>query len=193
MDRPGRASRLVLDNMQPGEPARRSYSMTCSPTRTDHVPDMAKHLLRPVTVALGVVLVSITALLALVAAGATETTVFYRMLLMLLQPVAIGVFVAAAQSRWPLPRRAQRAAVTGLGIHLLVTAGFAVAVATGWTSGFFLSELASSGGMIEFDLSLTLSDRDVMVPATLCLTAAVAFAVLLAMQSRGRQHPMQEL
>ena len=154
---------------------------------------MFEHLLRPATATLGVVLVSITALLAFVAAGATETTVLYRMLLMLLQPVAIGVFVAAAQSRWPLPRRAQRAAVTGLGIYLLVTAGFAVAVATGWTSGFLLSELASSGGAIEFDLSLTLSERDVMVPTTLCLTAAVAFAVLLAMQCRWRQYPMQKL
>ena len=154
---------------------------------------MVEHLLRPATATLGVVLVSITALLALVAAGATETTVLYRMLLMLLQPVAIGVFVAAAQSRWPLPRRAQRAAITGLGIYLLVTAGFAVAVATGWTSGFLLSELASSGGAIEFDLSLTLSERDVMVPTTLCLTAAVAFAVLLAMQCRWRQYPMQRL
>ena len=159
----------------------------------DNVPDMAKHLLRPITVTLGVVLASITALLALVAAGATETTVLYRMMLMLLQPVAIGVFVAAAQSRWPLPRRAQRAAVTGLGIYLLVTAGFAVAVATGWTSGFFLSELAASGRAIEFDLSLTLSERDVMVPITLCLAATAAFTVLLAKQSRGGQHPMQEL
>ncbi|MYA04406.1 MAG: hypothetical protein F4Y37_07305 [Caldilineaceae bacterium SB0664_bin_22] len=154
---------------------------------------MAKHLFRPITVTLGVVLTSITALLALVAVGATETTVLYRTMLMLLQPVAIGVFVAAAQSRWPLPRRAQCAAVTGLGIYLLVTAGFAVAVATGWTSGFLLSELASSGGAIEFDLSLTLSERDVMVPTTLCLTAAVAFAVLLAMQFRWRQYPMQKL
>lgn len=154
---------------------------------------MAKHLLRPITVTLGVVLASITALLALVAAGATETTVLYRTMLLLLQPVTIGVFVAAAQSRWPLPRRAQRAAVTGLGIYLLVTAGFAVAVATGWTSGVLLSELASSGGVIEFDLSLTLSEQDVMVPTTLCLTAAVALAVLLAMQSRRRQYPMREL
>lgn len=151
------------------------------------------HLLRLITVTLGVVLASITALLALVAAGATETTVLYRTMLMLLQPVAIGVFVAAAQSRWPLPRRAQRAAVIGLGIYLLVTVGFAVAVATGWTSGFLLSELASSGGMIEIDLSLTLSERDVMVPTTLCLTAAVALAVLLAVQSRGRRNPMQVL
>lgn len=154
---------------------------------------MTQHLLRPVTVMLGVVLASITALLALVAAGATETTVLYRTMLMLLQPVAIGVFVAAAQSRWPLPQRVRRAAVTGLGVYLLVTTGFAVAVATGWTSGFLLSELASSGGIIEFDLSLTLSERDVMVPITLCLAALVAFAVLLAMQSRGHQHPMQEL
>lgn len=154
---------------------------------------MSKHLLRPITVTLGVVLASITALLALVAAGATETTVLYRTMLMLLQPVAIGVFVAAAQSRWPLPRRVQRAAVTGLGIYLLVTAGFAVAVATGWTSGFLLSELASSGGIIEFDLSLTLSERDVMVPITLCLASTVAFAVLLATRSRGCQNPMQEL
>lgn len=154
---------------------------------------MAKHLLRTITVALGVVLASITALLALVAAGATETTVFYRTMLMLLQPVAMGVFVAAAQSRWPLPRRAQRAAVTGLGIYLLVTAGFAVAVAIGWTSGFLVSELASSGRVIEFDLSLTLSERDVIVPTTLCLAATVAFAVLLARQSRGRQNPMQAL
>jgi hypothetical protein len=115
------------------------------------------------------------------------------MLLMLLQPVAIGVFIAAAQSRWPLPRRAQRAAVAGLGIYLLVTAGFAVAVATGWTNGLLLSELAASGGIIEFALSLTLSERDVMLPITLCLAAAVALAVLLAMQSRGRQNPMQEL
>ncbi len=151
------------------------------------------HLLRPITVTLGVVLASITALLALVAAGATETTVLYRTMLMLLQPVAIGVFVAAAQSRWPLPRRAQCAAVIGLGIYLLVTVGFAVAVATGWTSGFLLSELASSGGMIEIDLSLILSERDVMVPTTLCLTAAVALAVLLAIQSRGRRNPMQVL
>ena len=154
---------------------------------------MVEHLLRPITVTLGVVLASITALLALVAAGATETTVFYRTMLMLLQPVAMGIFVAAAQSRWPLPRRAQRAAVTGLGIYLLVTAGFAVAVATGWTSGLLLSELASSGRVIEFDLSLTLSERDVMVPITLCLAATVAFAVLLARQSRGRQNPMQAL
>lgn len=154
---------------------------------------MVEHLPRPVTVTLSVVLVSITALLALVAAGATEISVPYRMMLMLLQPVAIGVFLAAAQSRWPLPRRAQRVAVTGLGIHLLVTAGFAVAVATGWTSGFLMSELASSGGVIEFDLSLTLSERDVIVPTTLCLAATVAFAVLLARQFRGRQNPMQAL
>ncbi|MXZ23821.1 MAG: hypothetical protein F4Y80_02955 [Caldilineaceae bacterium SB0665_bin_21] len=154
---------------------------------------MAKYLPRPVTVTLSVVLVAITVLLSLVAAGATEVSVPYRMMLMLLQPVAIGVFLAVAQSRWPLPQRVQRVAVTGLGIYWLVTAGFAVAVATGWTSGILLSELTSSGGVIEFDLSLTLSERDVMVPITLCLAATVAVTVLLARQSRGRQNPMQEL
>lgn len=154
---------------------------------------MVEHLLRPIVVTLGVVLVSITALLVLAAAGATEITVPYRMMLMLLQPAAIGVFLAASQSRWPLPQRVQRAAVAGLGIYVLVTAGFAVAVATGWTSGSLLSELASSGGTIKFDLSLALSERDVMVPTTLCLFATVAFAVLLARQSRWRQNPMQAL
>ena len=135
----------------------------------------------------------ITALLAILAASATEISVLYKGLLMLLHPVAAVVFVTAAQSRWPLPQRVQRAVVTGLGIYLLVTAGFAVAVATGWTSGYLLTALASSGGAIEFDLSLTLSERDLIVPATLCLFAAVALAVLLALQIHRSRHIKQEL
>ncbi len=149
---------------------------------------MAKYLLRPVLVTFEVFLLCITALLAILAASATEITVLYRMMLGLWHPVAAGVFVAAAQSRWPLPRWGQRTAVIWLGIYWLVTVGFIMAVSTGWTSGYLLSELALSVGGIELDLTATLSARDVIVPTTLCFLATVTFAVLLAMQIDGRLH-----
>ena len=145
---------------------------------------MTHFLLRPVYAILFVLLLSVTALLAWLAAEASDATGLYRTMLVLLQPAAVGLFGAATQSRWTLPRRSHSAALVGLGLHVLVTAGFAAAVATGWTSGYLFSELALSTGGVDLDLALTLSERDPMVPTALCLVATVIFAVALALRFR---------